>query len=132
MKSRRHRQPLDHVLVAGDYDDLSAIRWVLEFLPEEAYGQVLVELPAGVEPPTLTAPARVTVTWLPTRSTDLRAGVVLADRGLVLAEAIAGWFAEWMPHEPEGDREFSIWIGGRASEHVDALCAGLELQAGRL
>lgn len=118
MRSHRRRGPLEHVLVAGDLDDLEAITALLALLPAHAYGQVYVEVPAEADLPDLHAPARVTVTRL-ARPLD-------AERGVALAGAVAGWVAEWVPDEPVYERLVTLWIGATARERVDTLDAPLE------
>ncbi len=119
MRPHRRRQPLNHVLIAGDLHDLDTIRPLLALLPDDTYGQVFV---AGASPDTsmpLLSPARVTVSWL---------GAQPGALGL----AIAGWMAEWMPDEPQPDREITVWIGGRAGEQISTLCDVLGVRAERL
>ena len=118
MRSHRRRGPLEHVLVAGDLDDLTAITALLAMLPAHAYGQVYVETPADTELPALAAPARVTVTRL-ARPLD-------AERGVQLAGAVAGWVAEWVPDEPVYERLVTLWIGATACDRVAVVDAPLE------
>jgi len=109
---------LQHILVAGGFDELPAIEALLFLLPETTYGQVLVETPADVDLPALSGPVRVTVTKLARARDD--------EPGALLADAVHGWLAEWMPDEPESGRAFTIWVGGAAHDRVDAAGAQVE------
>lgn len=118
MRPHRRRGPLQHILVAGSSDELPAIEALLFLLPETTYGQVLIESPADLDLPALARPGRVTVTRL-ARAQDDEPGVLLAD-------AVHGWLAEWMPDEPDAARVFTIWVGGTARDRVDPAGAQLE------
>ena len=52
------------VLIAGDETAAPAICSIVESLPEDAVGEVYVEVPTDADALTLTAPAGVQVTWL--------------------------------------------------------------------
>lgn len=119
MRSERRRRPLEHVLIAGHLADLDAIRAIVSQLPEHAYGQILIESDGLGPVPALDAPARVTVSVLSP------AGRPTPGQGTLLAEAVAAWAAEWMPEDPEAGRELTVWVGDRASESVNAVCARL-------
>lgn len=119
MRPHRRRGPLQHVLVAGSFEELPAIEVLLHMLPDSAYGQVLVESPADAELlPILAAPPRVTITRLARTQSD--------EPGSVLAAAVQGWLAEWMPDEPDMARACTIWVGEAARDRVDAASARLE------
>lgn len=114
------RHPAEHVLIAGDLDDLPAIEHLLGRLAENSYGQVFIEtLGARRE---LRAPGRVTVNWLERtgRPSQIKP-LVFAARGEALATAVAGWVAEWMPGDPANGSTALMWIGCTASEHMSAL-----------
>ena len=110
MRSHRRRHPLRHVLIAGGVADLPDIRHELAQLPADAYGQVLVEVPLGVELHELVRPARVSVHRLDHIATI----EPMTDGRSVLAAAVDAWLSEWLPAEPEGDREVTLWISGAA------------------
>jgi len=125
MRSRPRRQSVVHVLIAGDQRDLAAIGAVVASLPSYAFGQVYVETDAGVDLPELSTPPRVTVTHL-RRTAQLAVSAPGEEgRGRLLATAVTGWVAEWMPQEPTPDREFGIWIGSGAGAVVAGACDGL-------
>jgi len=118
MRSHRRRAPLDHVLIAGDVTELDSIRALLALLPEQAYGQVYVESTAADVQATLLAPPRVTVSHL-----------VRAEHhviGEALSSAVDCWVAEWMPDDPQPEREIAIWAGGTVTAGVPTLGARLE------
>jgi len=104
--------------VAGSGDELPAIEAVLFLLPETTYGQVLVETAADVDLPALARPARVTVTRLARAHDD--------EPGALLADAVHGWLAEWMPDEPDPARVCTLWVGGTARDRVNPAGAQLE------
>lgn len=81
-------------------------------LPEDAYGQVYVEVASAVQIEPVTTPARVVVTWL-VRESD--AGV--APRGALLARAVDAWTAEWMPAGVRDDRRIA-WVGCAAAPAI--------------
>ncbi|QLQ09236.1 MAG: hypothetical protein HZY75_01135 [Nocardioidaceae bacterium] len=68
----------------------------------------------------LPTPPRVTVTALAPTG---RAGA---------AVAAAAWLTEWIPDEPQPDREFTVWIGAGVGARLDALCASHDIEPGRL
>lgn len=112
---KRHRRgPSTHVLIAGDEGDLEVIAQLVAALPDDAFGQVLVESPIAAGPPELAAPERVTVQWLP-RSTAATAGQRLAD-------SLAGWAREWLV---EGDRELHeyhhLFLGAAGERPVEVV-----------
>lgn len=124
MRSHRRREPLEHVLVAGDLSDLDSIHALLACLPATAYGQVIVETSGDDVLPTLPTPARVSVTQLRRPASGVASSSVEPAERLV--EAVNAWLAEWVPDDPEPDRVFSIWIGSCARHRVRAWSAPLE------
>ena len=103
MRSRRRSGPLPHVLVAGESADLPTIRTVLALLPEDAYGQVFVELSSEDPAPNIQHPARITVTTLVRDP----AGTV----GHRLTQAVDGWAEEWLTDAPDPARDLCVWLG---------------------
>lgn len=118
MRPHRRRGSLQHVLVAGSFEELPAIQALLFLLPETAYGQVLVETPPHLDLSPLDRPARVAVTRLARSETG--------EPGSLLADAVQGWLAEWMPDQPDPARTFTLWVGGSARGRVDPAGAQLE------
>ncbi|WP_344757305.1 SIP domain-containing protein [Gryllotalpicola koreensis] len=130
MASRHRKHTQDRVFIAGDLADLSAIQHVLALLPDDAYGQVYIEILDERDIVPLDAPSRVTVTWLPRvmRTSAVRP-LAFAAHGEALAGAIAGWLGEWMPGTAFGengelaasDQPVIMWIGCAGSAHIAAL-----------
>lgn len=118
MRSHRRRGPLEHVLIAGDVQELTAIQSLLLLLPGSVYGQVFVETPAGAPVPTLSAPPRVTVTQLERDPA--------AATGDQLIAAVQAWLAEWTPEQPDPDRVFTVWAGASTRRWVYLEGATLE------
>jgi len=133
MRSHRRRQPIDHVLIAGDLGDLAAIQRVLSDLDPTAYGQVLIETGGSVDVPLLSAPPRVSVHLLGAgRVADSSHQAVLAARGTVLADAVETWVGEWLPVDVEKVPDAKVWIGGRDSQAMTDLYRSLPVLAQRL
>jgi len=116
--ARTRRQPSERILIAGGAEDLVEIHRLLEELPENAYGQVFVEVAVQEQVRILPAPPRITVTWL-VRSTreSAVASLVFADHGEALAQAVTGWAAEWCVADCEP--RTSVWIGCTDSPWVE-------------
>lgn len=111
MRSHRGR-PRPTVLLAGDSADLRDLRALAATLPEDAYGQVYIEVASAVQIESLRTPARVALTWL------VREGETgVAERGALLTAAIDGWIAEWMPAGERNDRRIA-WVGCSAAPHI--------------
>lgn len=130
MGSRHRARSRDRVFIAGDLADLTSIQHVLALLPDDAYGQVYIEVLDERDIAPLTAPSRVTVTWLPRvmRQSAIRP-LAFAAHGEALAAAIAGWLGEWMPGHDEfgadaphaSDQSVIMWVGCAGSAHITAL-----------
>jgi NADPH-dependent ferric siderophore reductase len=125
--ARTRRQPSERILIAGGAEDLVEIHRQLEELPENAYGQVFVEVAVDEQIRILPAPPRVTVTWLvrSARSSAV-APLVFADHGEALAHALTGWAAEWcvMGCEPRT----SVWIGCADSPWIERARSMVQLE----
>lgn len=112
---KRHRRgPATHVLIAGDEGDLEVIAHIVAALPPDAFGQLLMETPIDMGPPAISAPARVSIQWLPRTTATLP--------GHRLAESLAGWAREWLV---EGDRELHechyLFLGAAGRQPVDVV-----------
>lgn len=110
-----------HVLLAGDSSDLTPIRRILGDLPEEAYGQVYIEIVSPIQIRPIERPAGVALTWL--RRDLVPHGLLeIAPRGELIRTAVTAWVAEWMPEAPaeDGERIF-LWVGCNASPRVGTL-----------
>lgn len=84
------------VLFLGDSVDIPAIRAEVEALPDDAYGQVFVEVATRVQVQRWSTPPGVGVTWLERYDSSGGRGPVV-PRGELAARALAGWVSEWMP-----------------------------------
>jgi hypothetical protein len=105
-------------VIAGDLTELDSIRALLAGLPSTTYGQVLVETAESESVPSIMAPARVTVTRVV--RTDFQAP------GGAVSAALASWVAEWMPAEPDPQREVTIWVGARVGGGDPSFVSRLE------
>ncbi|PYY63157.1 hypothetical protein DEJ17_01280 [Curtobacterium sp. MCSS17_011] len=125
--ARTRRQPSERILIAGGAEDLVEIHRQLEELPENAYGQVFVEVALDEQIRILPAPPRVTVTWLvrSARSSAV-APLVFADHGEALAHALAGWAAEWCVTDCEP--RTSVWIGCADSPWIERARSMVQLE----
>ena len=119
MRPHRRRGPLQHVLVAGSFDELPVIEAVLLLLPKNAYGQVLIETPQDVELPALDLPPRMTVARLARGLDD--------EPGVLVGAAVQAWLEEWTPAEPDPARTVTAWVGGVACNPFDF--AGADIQS---
>lgn len=106
MRSHRRRFPVQHVLLACGVEDVEALRAQLADAPVDAYGQVLVELPAHDAMPDLDLPWRFT------------AYRIVRDPhapGAALVAAVDAWTAEWMPGDRSPLNPGTIWVGAGVS-----------------
>lgn len=105
-------------MIAGSVDDLPEITRMLEDLPENAYGQVFVEVALQEQVRALPAPPRVTVAWLVRSARASAVGsLVFADHGEALATAVTGWASEWCVADCEP--RTTVWIGCAESPWVE-------------
>lgn len=115
-------------MIAGDSRDLHAIRRLLEGLPNDAYGQVFIEVAADVQITPLPSPVGVSVAWLQRSSfgrpeASPRFG---AARGETLERAVLAWTSEWLePGCQCSQGPFYVWIGCAMSPSVDRLHVAL-------
>lgn len=112
--------PVKQYLIAGDETVVPWIQGLLDALPAGARGQVFVEVPDAYGLPPLTAPGRVTVTWLgrSERSGAPGTGARCAP-GSALDRAVRAWVGEMSVVDGDypwaDDRhDFCAWIGGAA------------------
>ncbi|MGC5629358.1 SIP domain-containing protein [Georgenia sp. Z1344] len=101
--------PHPHVLLVGEQVDIPYIRSVLDRLPENAYGQVYLEVDTDEHVAALDAPARVGVRWL----TRARVGdeARLLPRGARVERAVRAWLSEWLCDAPD-EGPIVVWVGG--------------------
>lgn len=116
--ARTRRQPSERILIAGSVDDLPEMARMLRDLPDNAYGQVFVEVALADQVRELPAPPRVTVAWLVrSERRSAVASLVFADHGEALADAVTGWAAEWCVADCEP--RTTVWIGCTDSPWVE-------------
>lgn len=112
--NRRLRGPSTHVLIAGDERDLPVIIELAAALPDDAYGQILLETPAAPSAPSIPAPDRVSVQWLPRQVGNCP--------GHRLADSLSAWAHEWLVDE---DRDLHgchhLFIGAGGCRPVDVV-----------
>lgn len=110
---RAARRPRVQHLITADENSLAELEAVLATLPLCAVGRVFIEVPDADAVSTVTAPSRMTVTWLPRAQ---RAGAPgTAERcgaGQALARAATAWADEMICDDVEGLRTEAILLGG--------------------
>lgn len=85
--------PATPVLIAGDETAVPAIAAILERLPEQARGEVLLEVPYPADELALAAPPRLAVNWLPRSGEPHGSRLVPAVRaaaGRLVTDPLAG------------------------------------------
>ncbi|MFC6885984.1 MULTISPECIES: siderophore-interacting protein [Actinomadura] len=92
----------DRYLVAGDHTALPAIAKIVEGLPDDARGHVLVEVPGPDEAQDLKPPPGVELTWLFRRGAEAGTTTLLCDAVLDVP---------W----PDGGESVFAWIAGESS-----------------
>src|SRR5690606_38104906 len=90
----------DLVLLAVAEADLPVAEAVLAGLPEQARGQLFIEVEDASRIRPLAAPGRVCVSWLD------------RSRGQGLADAVGAWLAEMLPVEAEREHRVYAWVSG--------------------
>lgn len=108
-------------LIAGDSTDLNVIRSRLKALPNDARGQVFVEVFAPIQVSRLDAPHGVAVNWV-MRDTHEHDGIrrAIAPRGAGLVRAVNAWLDEWMRADSLDSDNYRIWLGACSSPTVNA------------
>lgn len=111
-----------HIVLAGDVCDVPAIRVILAALPDDAYGQVFLEVTSPAQVVPVTAPPRVTVTWLHRDRvfSEIRNSLG-AMPGEALTRAVSAWVAEWMPDDPGARRCYDMRVGYFATTRIKTL-----------
>jgi len=120
-----HRGTGPRFLFIGDGHDLPVIDGMLQRLPVDAYGQVIIEVASEIQIRALRAPVGIGVTWL-CRDRPRGFDEPIVPRGELAARALNAWIAEWMPEQPTGAVEpFVMWIGATTSPRMTAVYAEL-------
>ncbi|GAA3651823.1 SIP domain-containing protein [Microbacterium marinilacus] len=113
--------PDAHFLLVGDSTDLGAILGIVDRLPVNAFGQIFIEVACDMQIQKWELPPFMTITWL---RRDLAAGGSrsVAPRGELIARAVAGWAAEWLPERHDGtELPLVLWIGCAASAAMNTV-----------
>ncbi|MFJ3382962.1 MULTISPECIES: SIP domain-containing protein [unclassified Curtobacterium] len=125
--ARTRRQPSERILIAGAVEDLPEIHRMLAELPENAYGQVFVEVALDEQVRILPAPPRITVTWLVrTARPSVVPSLCFADHGEALAAAVISWASEWCVRDC--DPRTSVWIGCSDSPWAEQARAAVQVE----
>jgi NADPH-dependent ferric siderophore reductase len=102
------------VFFAGDASAIDDIQTMLEVLPICARGQVFIEVADASEIVPVTAPGRVTVSWLDRSRRSGRPGT--GERcvaGTALDRATRAWLGEFfVDREALTSSDYVFWIGG--------------------
>src|SRR5690606_34702483 len=110
--------PADCILAAGDVEDLDSLREWVSQLPNDSYGQILIEAASRDQIQPLTTPPAVSVTWvLRDRPHHIpkAAGECTIRAGQALARAVDGWLDEWLRADSPHARRFVFWIGAKTN-----------------
>jgi NADPH-dependent ferric siderophore reductase len=101
------------VLLAGDSSIIPAIRGLIETLPDNARGQIFVEVQTAADITPLETPERITVSWL---ARDVRGSAP----GQALGQAVRAWVGEMTTGDVIVDgSELCVWLGGEAARLED-------------
>ncbi|BDZ38689.1 SIP domain-containing protein [Microbacterium suwonense] len=127
---RASRRPQVQHLITADEHSLAELEVVLATLPLCAVGRVFIEVPEVDDISIVTAPPRMTVTWLP----RTRRGGIRRATGEVLTRAATAWADEMLCDDSESAlRTEATLLGGFLStadlvEHLTQQC-GVEASA---
>lgn len=123
----RHRTRVQYLL-AGDETVLAEIQALAATLPLCATGRIFVEVASEADVFELSAPPRMTVTWL---ARSARRGSVGSGRACARGEAVSraarAWASEMLCDDPESAH---IWLGGDergVAETYRHLTVGLDI-----
>ncbi|WP_193598561.1 SIP domain-containing protein [Microbacterium sp. YJN-G] len=106
---RASRRPQVHHLIAADENSFAELEVALATLPLCAVGRVFIEVPEAADIRTVTAPPRMTVTWLP----RLRRSGARRATGEALTCAVTAWADEMLCDDSESAlRTEATLLGG--------------------
>ncbi|UNK69647.1 SIP domain-containing protein [Microbacterium sp. H1-D42] len=110
---RASRRPQVQHLLTADENSLAELEVVLATLPLCAVGRVFIEVPESEDVSVVTAPPRMTVTWLPR---SRRAGAMGSGRrcatGEALTRAAVAWADEMLCDESEATMRTEVTLLG--------------------
>ncbi|MDT0156837.1 SIP domain-containing protein [Microbacterium sp. ARD32] len=125
---RASRRPRVQHLITADEHSLTDLQILLTTLPLCAVGRVFIEVPDADHIGTVSAPARMTVTWLPRKRRD---GVRRAA-GVALTRAAVAWADEMLCDESEGALRTEVVLLGdyvSTADIAEHLTRRLEIDA---
>ncbi|ROQ41328.1 siderophore-interacting protein [Frondihabitans sp. PhB188] len=109
------------IFFAGDTSSIDDIQTMLEVLPICARGQVFIEVADAGEIVPVTAPGRVSITWLDRSRRSGRPGT--GERclpGVALDRAVRAWIGEFFVERADlVDSDYVFWLGGPTSFAYD-------------
>jgi NADPH-dependent ferric siderophore reductase len=88
----------DRLLLAGDETAIDTIALILATLPDNARGQVFLEVQSEAQVGALSAPGRFAICWL------------VRDRGQSLRVSVDAWLSEMLPTTGFEDSSVYAWI----------------------
>ncbi|MGP9536466.1 hypothetical protein ACT3SP_00540 [Brachybacterium sp. AOP43-C2-M15] len=113
-----HARPDRHLLI-GDEQDLPLLRVLLASFPQDAVGELVLELPAGHGP----------LPWAPPGiDTRLLLRAPGALSGLRACAALDAWVGEWVHGDHARPEAHSIFVGMTKNPLVTRLCEELVAQ----
>ena len=104
-----------HLLI-GDEQDVSLLRMVLASFPEDAVGELLLELP-NPECPPIPAPDGIALRPLPR--------AVGTPPGVRACMALGAWIDEWVLDEHASAKGHAIFVGRAGNPVVERWCAAM-------
>lgn len=122
-ETARDRAAKPLYLIAGDYRDYFSIRNIVETLPNDAYGQIFIEITDPEQIQDFDRPRRMQLTWLTVGNTDSS-----AQSDTRLCQAVTGWLAEWQVADGEQHQKLELWLGGIMNPQVSAQWQNLSMQ----
>lgn len=97
------------VLLAGDESIIPVIQGLIESLPDNARGQIFIEVDSAESITPLATPERITVSWL---ARDVRR----VEAGHAVIRAVHAWVSEMTTGDVAVDgSELCVWLGGAAA-----------------
>lgn len=109
------------ILFAGDASSIGDIQTMLEVLPICARGQVFIEVDDASQIVPVTAPGRVSISWLDRSRRSGRPGTGEGcSRGMALDRAVRAWLGEFFVDRASlVESDYVFWISGEAGFAYD-------------
>lgn len=113
---RASRRPRVQHLITADEHSLAELEAVLATLPMCAVGRVFIEVPDSASVGVVSAPPRMTVTWLPrSRRSGAPGTGARCAAGQALTRAANAWADEMLCESDESLRTEAVLLGGYLS-----------------